>query len=147
MALRRAFLQKVSSSPYGPELITNGNFDVNLDNWVSQAGAFAFTWDSGKAKISGDGRGGQSFSLDGGNLTYRLKIDVTKITDTLNMFVRIGSTPGTSTYYGSAVLHDSSTIDVTFTGPASSGIAYLSLVTYSSSADCYIDNASVKKVL
>lgn len=146
MALRRAFLQKVSSSPYDPELITNGNFDSDASGWSGFTGSATITYDAGKGKVQGNGAAGQQFAIVNGD-TYKVKVDISKIGGlSIVTKIFIGVAAGGKSYYESGFLADGS-IDFNFTAPATNAATYFQFYIYGSSNPFNIDNVSIKKVL
>ncbi len=147
MALRRAFLQKVSSSPYGPELITNGNFDSDASGWSAYTGTATIVYDSGKGKMTGSGAVGQQIPIVNGE-TYQIKWKLSKIGGlSIRVAIWMASSIGSAAYFNSGYETTEGEFTYSFTASETNPVAYFQLYISSISNDLNVDNISFRKIL
>lgn len=137
----RLMLDRSKGLVLGPELVTNGGFDTNLNGWTL-SGTNLPTWSASGIVLTSDGsffsRARQSFTTIVG-LTYRLTFDVVTPAGSLN--VKIGTSAGASNVLASGNLTSSGARSYVFF--AQSTTTHIELEN-GSVASPVLDNISIK---
>ena len=127
---------------FGSELVTNGDFATNVDDWSGE-GAATLTWDAGTAKVIGAGASGlsQQFATVAGEA---YEVFFTVVESIVSTRVRISDGAGlTGDIVDGAVTVGAYTSSVTFVALSATSTIYLRA---NSTGTVRWDNASIKQV-
>jgi|WetSurMetagenome_2_1015567.scaffolds.fasta_scaffold00103_59 hypothetical protein len=142
-------------NPYGPEKVTNGTFDTNLNGWTHHP---TFQWDTaewsaGKLHLVSNGvnEGGgimcfyQSLTLTAGK-TYKIEYSATRASGTY-CIVSIENAVGDTNLGYNKVLNGNFIEDTTFICGASATFIIDLWASCTYASDYTLDNFSIKEVL
>lgn len=138
---------KAPAPELGPNLVVNGTFDANLNNWTltQTAGGSLPVWDNGAMKLVADGTG---FSRADQSLTtvpnrlYRISVSVT-YPGAGGVSIRVGTSQGNASLLAEQVMNSSATFTYTFV--ATGTTSWIRVDTVSNNATGYlIDNVVVQ---
>lgn len=125
------------SDPYGPELLTNGDFSDGSTGWTAHSGTPVFendalTFDAGNSRVD------QSIPALAGR-TYRVEMVVSSYTSGAFFLQFTGATPTIGTVFNAAGTHVEE-LTLSVNGNAS-------IRTQGGSTDFVLDSISIKEVL
>ena len=122
---------------YGSELVINGTFDNNLDNWNLTPNGQTIVWENGKVRVTSDGTFAslqQSITTVVGQV-YRARVDI-DVTSGSNLALNVG---------GTQVHADGKkTLEMLFTATGTS--TTFQLKRYSGAVSGTFDNATFKQI-
>jgi hypothetical protein len=135
----------LDSVVYGPELVTNGTFDNNIDGWVQNVGTVSYV--GGRLSVVGNGTVGRANISSGIPITVGQTYSVTvSVEGTANRhFVHFGTAVGSSDVLGNFTKEEG-TGTYTALIVATTSSLFIQLGSIGSDTSLY-DNVSVKEVI